>query len=121
MVSHRGGERGSSTLGCLVTAALFAAAVYYGVHIGGVYWRLYQLKDDMQQQALFAGQHTDDVIRARLAAQADSLHGSSPEFPIVRGGGRGNAITIETQYTETVDLPLFKKTFVLHPRVVEQL
>lgn len=120
MVSHPGGERGSSTLGCLVTAALFAGAVYYGVHIGGVYWRLYQLKDDMQQQALFAGQNTDDVIRARLAAQADSLLGSSPEFRILRGG-RGNAITIETQYTETVDLPLFKKTFVLHPRVVEQL
>jgi hypothetical protein len=120
MVSVRAGERGTSTLGCVVTAALFGAAVYYGIHIGGVYWRFYQLKDDMQQQALFAGQNTDDVIRARLTAQADSLLGTSPVFRIVRGG-RGNAITIETEYSESLDLPLLKKVFVLHPRVVEQL
>ena len=34
--------------------ALFVAALYYGVHIGGVYWRYYQLLDDMRQQAIFA-------------------------------------------------------------------
>lgn len=118
MVSVRAGERGTSTLGCLVSAAAFCAAVYYGVHVGGIYWRFYQLKDDMQQQAMFANQNTDDVIRARLTAQADSLLGSAPAFRIARDG-RHNAITIEAEYSESVDLPLLKKTFVLRPRVEE--
>jgi hypothetical protein len=120
MVSVRRSRWGASTLGCLVTTALFVAAVYYGVHIGGIYWRFYQLKDDMQQQALFAGQNTDDVIQARLTAQADSLLGSSPTFRITRGG-RHNTISIEAQYTESVDLPLVKRTFTLRPRVEEPL
>ncbi|MGN6391742.1 MAG: hypothetical protein ACTHM9_05775 [Gemmatimonadales bacterium] len=120
MVSVRGRERGTSTLGCLFSALVFCAAAYYGVHVGGIYWRFYQLKDDMQQQAIFARQNTDEIIRARLTAQADSLLGSSPAFRIARGG-RHNVITIETEYSESVDLPLLKKTFVLRPRVEEPL
>ena len=41
MVSLRRGRRGASMLGCLVSVVLFLAALYYGVHIGGVYWRYY--------------------------------------------------------------------------------
>ena len=120
MVISPRGRGGASSLGCLVTLALFAAAVYYGVHIGGVYLHFYQLKDDMQQQARFASQITDQAIRMRLLAQADSLLGQTPELKIERGG-RPYHITIEAHYTETVDLPLFKHTFVLRPRVEEPL
>jgi hypothetical protein len=118
MVSLRRHRRGASTFGCLVSIVLFLAAVYYGVHIGGVYWRYYELLDDMRQQAIFARQNTDDVIRARLMAQADSLLGDTPEFRIERGGRR---VIISTEYSETVDLPLVKKTFVLRPRAEEPL
>ena len=120
MVTTARGRLGASALGCLVTLVVFAAAVYYGVHIGGVYLHSYQLQDDMQQQARFAGQLTDEAIRLRLLAQADSLLGQTPQLTIERGG-RPYHITIQARYTETVDLPLFKRTFVLTPRVEEPL
>ena len=118
MVSLRSGRRGASTLGCLVSMVLFLAAVYYGIHVGGIYWRYYQLLDDMRQQAIFAGQNTDDVIQSRLIAQSDSLLGNAPRFRITRGNRQ---VTIDTEYHETVDLPMLKKTFVLRPRVEEPL
>ena len=41
-------------------------------------------------------------------------------FKITRGG-RPNLIVIETEYTDQVNLPLFKHTFVLRPRAEEAL
>jgi hypothetical protein len=111
-------RRGASSFGCLVSVVLFLAALYYGMHIGGVYWRYYELLDDMHQQARFARQNTDDVIQSRLMAQADSLLGNSPRFRIQRGS---NYVIIDAEYRETVDLPLIKKTFVLRPRAEEPL
>lgn len=119
MVTPSLGRRGASSLGCVVSLALFVAAIYYGVHIGGVYWRFYELQDDMQQQARFAGHLTDEEIRRGLVAQADSLLGRSPEFRIDRR--RSGRITISAQYTETVKLPFFTRSFVLRPRSEEPL
>ena len=120
MVILRRGRRGASTLGCLVSVALFLGALYYGVHIGGVYWRYYSLLDDMRQQAAHADQLTDDAIQTHLTAQADTLLGQTPEFRIERGG-RPSRITIQTEYTETVALPGFNHTFMLRPRAEEPL
>ena len=111
MVSVRR-RQGASALGCLLSLALLAGAAYYGVHVGGVYLRYYELLDDMREQARFAGQNSDDAIETHLLAQSDSLLGH-PDFQIRRGRGE---ISIETRYAETVDLPLFKHTFMLHPR-----
>ena len=99
---------------------LFAAAVYYGVHIGKVYLRYYELLDGMRTQARLAPSLPDDVIYRRLTGQADSLLGRSPRFRITRGG-HPNRILIETEYTDSVDLPLFKHGFVLRPRAEERL
>jgi hypothetical protein len=100
---------------------LFAAALYYGVNIGQVYLRYYQLVDGMRTQARLAPSLDDDVIYRRLNQQADSLlPGEPPRFKITRGG-QPNRIVIETQYTDRVDLPLFKHTFVLRPRAEEPL
>jgi hypothetical protein len=102
-----------------VSLFLLAAAVYYGINIGQVYLRYYQLRDNMRIQARLASNLRDDVIERRLSEQADSLlPGGSPEFIISR---RPDRITIETEYTEDVDLPLFKHTFVLRPRAEEPL
>jgi hypothetical protein len=62
MVTDRGQRRGASGLGCLVSIALLAALLYYGVHIGGVYLRYYELLDDMKEQARFASQVSDAAI-----------------------------------------------------------
>jgi hypothetical protein len=120
MVSLRRGRRGASAFGCLVAVVLFLGALYYGVHIGGVYWRYYELLDDMRQQARFADHVTDDAIETHLIAQADSILGQTPDFRIERSG-RPNRITIQTEYTETVTLPGFNRTFMLRPRVEEPL
>jgi hypothetical protein len=95
---------------------IFAAAVYYGLHIGEIYWRYYELLDDMRQQARLARVFPDDSIHRHLAAQADSLLGQGPKFLIERGP---NQVTITTQYEEPLDLPFLKRTFVLRPRAQE--
>jgi hypothetical protein len=115
------GRRGVGGLGCLVSLLLFAAALYYGVNIGQVYLRYYQLMDTMRSQARLAPSLQDDVIYRRLEAQADSLlPGRHTRFKITRGG-HPNRIIIETEYKDHVDLPLFKHTFVMRPRAEEPL
>ena len=114
-------RRGESALGCLMSLLIFVAALYYGVNIGQVYLHYYQIRDGMRTQARMAPSVTDDVINRRLMSQADSiLPGGAPSFKITRGG-HPNRITIQTEYSEEVDLPLFKHTFVLRPRAEEQL
>jgi len=117
----RRSRRGAGRLGCLVSLALFAAALYYGFNIGQVYFRYYQLLDTMRTQAQLAPSLNDDVIQRRLVGQADSLlPGGSPRFKITRGG-HPNRVIITAEYTEEVDLPFFKHTFVLRPRTEEAL
>jgi hypothetical protein len=114
-------RRGAGGLGCLISLVLFATALYYGINIGQVYLRYYQLMDGMRSQARLAPSLQDDVIQRRLVAQADSLlPGRHPQFRITRGG-TPKKIIIETVYTDKVDLPLFKHTFVMHPRAEERL
>jgi hypothetical protein len=114
-------RRGASGLGCLVTLVLFAAALYYGVNIGQVYLRYYRLMDGMRLQARLAPTLQDDVIQRRLTAQADSLlPGRRALFKITRGG-TPKKIVIETVYSDKVELPLFKHTFIMHPRAEERL
>jgi hypothetical protein len=114
-------RRGAGGLGCLFSLLLFAAALYYGINIGQVYLRYYQILDGMRTQARLAPSLHDDVIDRRLTEQADSLlPGGAPTFTIIRGGNP-NRITIETEYREEVNLPLFKHTFVLRPKAEEPL
>jgi len=110
-------RRGTSGFGCLVSIVLIVAAAYYGLHIGRVYFRFYQLQDEMESAARMAPSLKDDVIYRRLAAQSDSLLGRTLTFEI----RRTNRITIHTEYSDSVDLPFFKHTFHLKPRVEEPL
>jgi hypothetical protein len=124
VANRRAPQRGGSTLGCLVSLLLFAAAVYYGVNIGRVWLRYYQLHDEMQISARLAPSLSDAVIRRRLDDKvADlALPDSAKKFTIARtGGGRNREITIETIYSERVTLPLFDHEFVFKPRAVEPL
>ncbi len=113
MVGSRESRRGNSTLGCILSLALFLGALYYGVHIGQVYLRFYRLQDTMRFQAHMAPTIDNGVISRRLEATADSLLGQRPRFRIDRLRGR---ITIQTEYSDRVELPFFKHTFLLRPR-----
>ena len=110
-------RRGSSTTGCLLWLLVFVAALYYGVHIGEVYYRSWQIAEEMKSQARLAPSLTDPVIMRRLVAKADELGlpAEASRFRIVRTP-RPRAIRIETQYSETVQLPFFNHTFTFAPR-----
>jgi hypothetical protein len=113
MVARAPSRRGGTTFGCLVSLALFLGAAYYGVHIGEVYLRFYRLQDAMRFQAQMAPTINDGVITRRLAATADSILGQHPGFQIDRTRKR---ITIQAEYSDSVDLPFFKHTFHFRPR-----
>jgi len=121
MVSGRRARRGSSSLGCIVSLVLFVAAVYYGIHIGQVYLRYYQVLDAMRGQAILAPSLNDDVIARRLTAQADSLFKGKPPHFRIRRGGTPLRIIIETEYSERLQLPFVTRTFVFKPKVEERL
>jgi hypothetical protein len=110
-------RRGTSFFGCLISILLLAAAAYYGLHIGRVYFKYYQIHDEMESAARMAPSLENDVIYRRLAATSDSLLGRTLIFNIKRA----KTITIHTEYRDSVDLPFFKHTFVFKPRVEEPL
>lgn len=115
-------RRGGSRLGCLFSLALFIGALYYGVHIGQVYVRYYQLLDEMQSQAEMAPSLTDAVIRRRILDRIEEL--GLPEEAsnlTVHRTARPPQITIETEYSETLHLLFISPTFHLHPRAEEGL
>jgi hypothetical protein len=114
MVAPGRSRFGGSTVGCLFSLVLFLGALYYGVHIGQVYVRYYRLLDAMRFQAQLAPTIKDNaVIDRRLTAVADTILGHRLQFRIDR---RPRRITIQTEYSDRVDLPFFKHTFLLHPR-----
>ncbi len=113
-----GGRRGASFLGCLLSLALLGVAAWYGGHIGLVYWRQYQLIDEMKVNARHASSLPDPTIRNRLDAKVREVFGldRTMRFEISRPRGR-QSIRIETQYRDSVDLPFFQRGFPFQLRV----
>lgn len=114
MVSY---VRGRASLGCLFTLLLLAAALYFGVNIGEVYWRFYRYQDAMQQEARFAHMRSDQVITRRLATVAESLGLPDPaRQPQIRRDDTSRRIFISAAYSERVELPGFVRTYSFAPR-----
>lgn len=115
-------RRGASMMGCLVSLVLFAAAVYYGIHMGRPWLRYYELQDEMRVSARLAPTLSDAVIKRRLEQKADEL-GLPPEarkFQITRSG-KPRKILISSEYSETVTVPLLTHTFLFQPKAEEPL
>jgi len=93
--------------------------LYYGYHVGQVYWKFYQLQDAMKSQARLAPSLADDVIRRRLNEAADDIYPDVKFKFNINRGGRPRKIVIETEYADSVDLPLLKHTFPLTARAEE--
>ncbi len=115
-------RRGTSTSGCLVSLVLFIAMVYYGVHLGKPWLTYYQLVDEMRVSARLAPTLSDAVIRRRLEQKVDELNlpPEARKFVITRSGNP-RKITISTQYSETVTVPLLTHTFIYTPTTEEPL
>jgi len=101
MVTRR---RGASTLGCLFGMLLVVAVVYFGVNVGGPYFRYYQFRDAMRQEARFADRKPDAQIIATLRLKADSLMLPAPAH-VINVRRTPSRITIWTDYVETIDFP----------------
>jgi hypothetical protein len=110
------GRRGGSRLGCLVGILFVVTVGYFGFNIGEVYWRYYQYLDAMKQEVRFARSFPDDAITRRLSALADSL-GLPPDAGRVNVRRTSNRISISSDYSEHVELPLFVREFRFSPRV----
>jgi hypothetical protein len=107
-------RRGASSLGCLFSLLIFATAVYFAVNIGEVYWRFYEFQDDMQQEVRFASSTTNERILLRLKARADSLDlpDDAHDITIKRSD---KAITIEAEYYDRIQLPLYVREVLFRP------
>ncbi len=106
-------RRGAGKLGCLVTLLLVVALSYFALNLGEVFYRSYRYQDMIRQQVKFAEHYTDDQIRVRLRAGADSL--GLPEDVALRIRRSANRISVSAEWEETVELPLFVRTFRFTP------
>jgi hypothetical protein len=113
------GRRGTSVSGCLVSLVLLGIAAWYGGRIGLMYWRQYEILDEMKVGARHASGLPDATIRNRLDARVLDVFGPgrTMRFTIVRPRGR-QSVVIETQYRDSVDLPFFHRGFPFKLRVV---
>lgn len=105
-------RKGASTLGCLIPLLILAVVIYFAIDFGTAYFRYYQFKDAMRQEARFSYERTDEQITKHLVALADTL-----ELPvganlitILRSPSN---VSISSDYDEVITLP-FKQERVLH-------
>lgn len=99
---------------------LGAVVAYVGAEVAGVYWSYYRYSDALEQEARYSASRTEDEIRRRLMALADSL--GLPEEANRRLDIRrsANRLTIETAYSERIELPFFERDIRFRPRAEQR-
>jgi hypothetical protein len=123
IAASRQPRRGASTTGCLLSLLVLVAVLYYGVNIGELYFRYYRLVDEMGSQARVAAALDNGTIERRIDAAIQDIglpDDAASNLQITRSSSP-REITIESQYSESVHLPLFDHTFQFHPKVTEPL
>lgn len=123
IAASRQSRRGASTTGCLLSLLVLVAVLYYGVNIGELYFRYYRLVDEMGSQARVAAALDNGTIERRIGAAIQDIglpDDAASNLQITRSSSP-REITIESQYSESVHLPLFDHTFQFHPKVTEPL
>lgn len=122
MVGEPGGHvrnrSGKSRLGTLVGLLILAAALYYGVPLGGVYIQRWRMVQEIKSVARLAPSLDDATIRRRLHAKAEELDLplSAHKFTI-RRLSRPREIRIGTSWEQPVDLPFVRYIFKFRPEV----
>jgi hypothetical protein len=100
---------------------ILAVGAFVAVDFGEAYFRFYQFKDAMGQEARFATTRTDEQISSHLSALADSLQ-LPPGAELVTIIRSPTTITISSDYDEFIKLPLKKEQVIhFHPLVVSRL
>jgi DNA-binding XRE family transcriptional regulator len=112
--THARARRGASSLGCLFTLLIIAVVIYFGVNIAEVYWRYYEFQDDMAQEVKFSARAPEEQIRNRLKAAADSL-GLPDDAHQITVQRSQTMISIEADYDENIELPMYVREVHFHP------
>jgi hypothetical protein len=102
---------GMSRLGCLIPLLIVSVAAYFALPAAEAYFDFYRFKDAMGNEARFASTQSDEHIRIRLVALADSLH-MPPGAERIMIDRSTSTITISSDYELVIKLPL-KKEHVL--------
>lgn len=106
---------GRTSLGCLFLLLLMVTGAYFGYEFLDAYYRYYTLRDAMTQEARFAADRSDAMVRRRLRTKADSL--GVPDEAVFRVRRNRSGIAIWTSYTEVVRLPIGEKRLEFEPIV----
>jgi hypothetical protein len=103
---------GKVKLAALMWVIVLAIVSYYGIQIGGVYWRKYKLEETVDRELSFAGQRADETIQKRLADYIGGMHlpPEASRFRFARVNGP-RALLFSVSYVETVNLIFTKKEF----------
>jgi hypothetical protein len=113
-------RRGESRIGCLLPLLILAVAAYFALDFGEAYFRFYQFKDAMAQEARFSTDRTDDQITKRLSALADSLQ-MPPGAELITIERTPTIVTISSDYDEVIRLPMKKEKVIhFHPSVMSR-
>lgn len=113
-------RRGESRIGCLLPLLILAVAAYFALDFGEAYFRFYEFKDAMAQEARFSTDRTDDQITKRLSALADSLQ-MPPGAELITIERTPTIVTISSDYDEVIKLPMKKEKVIhFHPSVMSR-
>lgn len=118
MVARVRGREGRIRVGCLLSLLVAVAAVYYSMDAVRVYFRYWQIKDEMRSVARLAAGLDDATIQRRLRSKAEALDlpASAQRFTI-RRLARPREIRISMSYDDTVIWPFYQYTFRFKPEV----
>jgi hypothetical protein len=110
-------ESGKGRIGCLFAILLVVLVIYAVKDFGAVYWRYYQLNDEVKNQASFAPGLTDQAIRDRLVLECDTLNiPLGPKDWRITRTRSPSEISISATYTDSVviDIPGYHRVFYFH-------
>jgi hypothetical protein len=108
--------RGSGKKGCLFILLLLAVAVYYGIGIGGHYFRYLRLVDEMRTQARMATNIDNGTIQRRLIRRIEELDLPSEARRLtIRRTARPREIVIKASYPVTFELPFYVYVHTFNP------
>jgi len=100
---------------------ILAVGAYFAVDFGEAYFRFYQFKDAMGQEARFASDKTDAQITTRLSALADTLQ-LPPGAELITIQRTPTLISISSDYDEIIKLPMKKERVIhFHPSALSRL
>jgi len=113
-------RRGASTGGCLLSIVVLMVVLYYGINLGRVWYRYFEIQDRMKAAARYSQNQSDNEIRAQLRSDVIDigLPRDQIRFQLVRVA-HPPSITITSEYQEKIDLPLLKRTLTFRPKVYQ--